>query len=440
MDEYLQALLEQIRCKKARPYIRQELQNHMEDQIKANILAGMDNERAEKEAVKDMGDPIETGISLDRIHKPQTAWKLLLMIALISIAGILIHTVIAIQINGNDVSASNRYVIHVMAGIVVMKVLYFLDYTLLARFSKVIAATLLGVCLLALLFGSTVNGTKYFLFLGGRNISVQALVLFYVPIYGGIIYQYHGLGYKGLIKSVIWMVMPVVLVLRLPSIMTAGLMLISMLVMLTIAIQKDWFIVRKKKAIGGLWWIFMVMPVAAFLAAYWGNGLASYQKARIQAVISNNGEANGLTATLRTFLTSNKFVGSSGTDAAEILPEFNADYLLVYLSSMYGMIAAVLLCCVLAVLIFAVFNTAMKQKNQLGMMMGCGCGMIFFVSFLINVLENLGALPPTATFLPFLSAGGSYIIVSYGLMGIVLSIYRYKNVYPQHVKISIQSD
>lgn len=440
MDEYLQALLEQIRCKKARPYIRQELQNHMEDQIKANILAGMDNERAEKEAVKDMGDPIETGISLDRIHKPQTAWKLLLMIALISIAGILIHTVIAIQINGNDVSASNRYVIHVMAGIVVMKVLYFLDYTLLARFSKVIAATLLGVCLLALLFGSTVNGTKYFLFLGGRNISVQALVLFYVPIYGGIIYQYHGLGYKGLIKSVIWMVMPVVLVLRLPSIMTAGLMLISMLVMLTIAIQKDWFIVRKKKAIGGLWWIFMVMPVAAFLAAYWGNGLASYQKARIQAVISNSGEANGLTATLRTFLTSNKFVGSSGTDAAEILPEFNADYLLVYLSSMYGMIAAVLLCCVLAVLIFAVFNTAMKQKNQLGMMMGCGCGMIFFVSFLINVLENLGALPPTATFLPFLSAGGSYIIVSYGLMGIVLSIYRYKNVYPQHVKISVQSD
>lgn len=35
MDEYLKILLEQIRCKKARPYIRQELQNHMEDQIEA---------------------------------------------------------------------------------------------------------------------------------------------------------------------------------------------------------------------------------------------------------------------------------------------------------------------------------------------------------------------------------------------------------------------
>lgn len=39
MDEYLKILLEQIRCKKARPYIRQELQNHMKDQIEANIHA-----------------------------------------------------------------------------------------------------------------------------------------------------------------------------------------------------------------------------------------------------------------------------------------------------------------------------------------------------------------------------------------------------------------
>ena len=100
MDEYLKTLLEQIRCKKARPYIRQELQNHMEDQIEENLHAGMDYESAEKEAVKDMGDPVEAGISLDRIHKPQIAWKLLFLIALLSVAGIVTHTMIAMNING----------------------------------------------------------------------------------------------------------------------------------------------------------------------------------------------------------------------------------------------------------------------------------------------------------------------------------------------------
>ena len=87
MDEYLKTLLEQIRCKKARPYVKQEFQDHIEDQIEANMQAGMDREQAEREAVRDMGDPVETGISLDSVHRPQVAWKLLGIIVLISIAG-----------------------------------------------------------------------------------------------------------------------------------------------------------------------------------------------------------------------------------------------------------------------------------------------------------------------------------------------------------------
>lgn len=135
----------------------------------------------------------------------------------------------------------------------------------------------------------------------------------------------------------------------------------------------------------------------------------------------------------------NKLIGKSKSDVTGILPAFNADYILTYLSSVYGIIAAILLCCVLAVLIFAVFNTALRQKNQLGMMMGCGCGIVFLISFLINVLENLGVFPQSITFLPFFSAGGSCIIVSYGLMGIVLSTYRYKNIYPRHPEAGFMS-
>ena len=178
---------------------------------------------------------------------------------------------------------------------------------------------------------------------------------------------------------------------------------------------------------------------------YWNNNhyviLEKIKKNKIVIIdpavgrITISGDVSYLTATLRSLLTVNKFAGNSGVDVTEMLPAYNADYILVYLSSVYGMLAAILICCILAVLILTVFHTAMRQKNQLGMMMGCGCGMIFLVSFLINVLENVGAFPPAATFMPFLSAGGSYIIVSYGLMGIVLSIYRYKNVYPQHVRI-----
>lgn len=80
MEKYLEKLLLQIRCKKARPYIAEEIRGHIESQIEDNIADGMSYEEAEKNAVADMGDPVTVGISLDKIHKPQIAWKLLVII------------------------------------------------------------------------------------------------------------------------------------------------------------------------------------------------------------------------------------------------------------------------------------------------------------------------------------------------------------------------
>ncbi len=237
---------------------------------------------------------METGISLDRIHKPQAAWKLIVIVIMISAVGIFVQIMIARHAKGEYVSASGRYVVHVMLGIAVMIFLYFLDYTILARFSRIIASGLIVLCLVAVFSGNMVNGMIYYIgiggrpvsvqalmlfyvpvyggiiykyhgsgyaglmksiawmilpviLIGGRPVSVQALMLFYVPVYGGIIYKYHGSGYAGLMKSIAWMILPVILVLRLPSLTTAGMLMVSMLVILTIAIQKGWFHIQKKK-------------------------------------------------------------------------------------------------------------------------------------------------------------------------------------------------
>ncbi len=49
MEQYLEKLLSQIRCKKARPYIAEEIRGHMESQIEDNMAHGMTYEEAEKE-------------------------------------------------------------------------------------------------------------------------------------------------------------------------------------------------------------------------------------------------------------------------------------------------------------------------------------------------------------------------------------------------------
>lgn len=42
MEEYLEKLLTQIRCKKARPFVEEELRGHIEDQISDYMASGMD--------------------------------------------------------------------------------------------------------------------------------------------------------------------------------------------------------------------------------------------------------------------------------------------------------------------------------------------------------------------------------------------------------------
>lgn len=45
---------------------------------------------AEKAAVKDVGDPVEVGVSLDGIHKPQVVWGMIVLLAVISVFGLLV--------------------------------------------------------------------------------------------------------------------------------------------------------------------------------------------------------------------------------------------------------------------------------------------------------------------------------------------------------------
>ena len=61
---------------------------------------------------------------------------------------------------------------------------------------------------------------------------------------------------------------------------------------------------------------------------------------------------------------------------------------------------------------------------------------IILLNILLNLLGALGIIPPASSFLPFLSIGRSNILLCYALVGIIMSIYRYKDVYPKKIRAS----
>ncbi len=92
-DEYLREVAEQIRVKRIRGALTDELRDHMELQKADYLDAGMMETEAEKRTVEEMGSALLVGSELDRVHRPKPQWKGMVLALLLMLLGILLRTV-----------------------------------------------------------------------------------------------------------------------------------------------------------------------------------------------------------------------------------------------------------------------------------------------------------------------------------------------------------
>ncbi len=104
------------------------------------------------------------------------------------------------------------------------------------------------------------------------------------------------------------------------------------------------------------------------------------------------------------------------------LPEAHNDYILAIIGEEVGFIGTVLFFLVFAMLIYSAFRIAEQATDRRGALMASGSAVILAVQFLINALGILNVFPMTGKPLPFISYGGSSIIVSLMLAGLILRV------------------
>lgn len=84
-DEYLNKVASQVRVRRARQPLAEELRDHLECQRQAYRDDGLSEEEARRRALLDMGGPLLVGGELDRAHRPRTSWAgILTALALMS--------------------------------------------------------------------------------------------------------------------------------------------------------------------------------------------------------------------------------------------------------------------------------------------------------------------------------------------------------------------
>ncbi len=432
MHKYLETLSSQIRCKKARPMIVEEIQNHIEDQAKAYEAQGMEEKEALEKAVLEMGDPVEAGVALDRVHRPKMQWELVILVVLLSLTGLLIQIVIFkgsyIGSETDVMDIRNSYILNavmnMLIGFGIMAVVCAIDYTFLAKHPIVLWW---GSCLLLFCY-HFLYGYRMLM----RNAFAYYMMTLIIPVFAAMVFRYRGQNTKGFFKC-IGLLAVMVLVLYFSRAPISGMMemMAAVLLILTIAVIKGWFGSRKVGKLALIWSPALGIPAVLSVIAFHTNEkihiLAEYQAARIRAIFDQEVAVYSVTA-VREEMDKITMFGTGQLPLQE-LPSIQNDYVVTAMFTYFGTILSVLVLSIVAYFIWKIFRISFRQKNQLGFMISISCGGLFLIKSLNYLISNLGfySVFPQMS-MPFLSYGLGNAMVNGVLVGLLLSVYRNTNI------------
>ena len=428
-SNYIESVVSQMRCKKARELVAKELEAHLEDQKEAFIQEGMDPEKAMAESIRQMGDPVSVGADMDRIHRPRPDWKMIALIAVFSLAGILIQyfAAAALQAAGSASIAPSslalRQICYTAAGIFAMTAVYFTDYTVIGRYCRLLWWGLFALLFFCALFCPPVNGV---------NSYIKVYSYLFIPLFGGILYRAKGGGWKDLFLCFSYAVSALLLVTFAGnSLRTAFSLGVIFWIMILIAVYKNWFSINRRLLFPAA----LAIPVLAFAAwlilAFRLDWIAEYQKARIHAFFRFIYDPEGisyLSAAIHELMNGWHMIGGSSEAIGGMIPGISYDYIMTFLFTAWGILPGLAVVGGYGLLFWRAVFLSLSQPNRLGLFVGLACCLALGEQTVCYLASNFGFILLSPVSLPFLSFGFHTAVVTYIMIGLLLSIHRYKDI------------
>lgn len=106
----------------------------------------------------------------------------------------------------------------------------------------------------------------------------------------------------------------------------------------------------------------------------------------------------------------------------KFIPAHHTDFIFSVVGEEMGFIGAVVLLALFAILIWRGFKIAASARDPFGTMLATGIVIMLFLQVLINIGMTMGIMPVTGITLPFLSYGGSSLLVSFFCVGLLINI------------------
>ena len=110
----------------------------------------------------------------------------------------------------------------------------------------------------------------------------------------------------------------------------------------------------------------------------------------------------------------------------ERVPEAHTDYIIAIISEEYGSIISITIILIFLFISFRIIKNCINQKDQIIKISLCGLATLLIFQTFIHVGVNTNLIPTTGMTLPFLSYGGSSLVGSAILAGVILNYTKNK--------------
>jgi cell division protein FtsW (lipid II flippase) len=167
---------------------------------------------------------------------------------------------------------------------------------------------------------------------------------------------------------------------------------------------------------------YLVLVIGAALYGAYSMGYPSILRQRVDMMLDPFGR-NETTARALWSMASGGFYGTGiGYGKPYRIPEVQSDYNFVAICEEMGLAGAFAVMFAYAVLVFRCFVVAGRTSHVYRKTLSTGIGTLIGIQSFIIIAGNLGIIPLTGITLPFVSYGGSSMIMNFVMVGIVLRL------------------
>lgn len=353
-------------------------------------------------------------------------WLLLSAVILLVFLGLAAIYSSSLNSSGAELSVFHKQAVFFLVGLVMLLLFALIDYRFYASYSAVVYIAGIVVLVLLLIFGENLRGTTGWFSFGGFTLQpvefFKIILVFFFAHYFTRKRQFKHLTWSLILRSAAWMSIPFALVIYQPDLGSAIILFFTWLLMLMMAgIRKSQLII-------------VFLAIAVLVVGAWFFALKGYQQDRVLTFLNPNRDPLGAGYNVSQSIIAvgagklwGRGLGLGSQSQLNFLPAQVTDFVFAVISEELGFLGAMLVLGFFGFLFYRIFLILRNSQDDFSSLLISGFAGVFLVQVTINVGMNIGVMPVTGIPLPFISYGGSSLLSTLIMIGVLESIVLRQN-------------